>query len=362
MTVSRHDDRVVVYRGAVVENTHRVHAAVTDATGKLLFAVGNPHRITLARSAAKPVQVLSLLEVDGFDRYGFDETDLALMCASHSSEEAHIERARTMLDKIPAKEQVLRCGGHEAISLEVNRRWIREGFTPGAICNNCSGKHVGMYAAARLLNENGAADYHLPTNEIQAKVARTFQELSGLSPGEIQWAVDGCNLPAPALPLRDIGCLFAKVAAGADAVEQQGAVPARTRRLAQIFNAMWRHPDMVGGKDRFCTELMSQFHGALIGKLGAEGCYGVAIRESEQTRRLGAQGAVGIAVKIEDGSIEILYAAVMEILQQLNIGTQEQRQSLSKFHYPARTNTVGKTTGRITFDLKVRPEGMILPN
>ncbi|KAI1738682.1 L-asparaginase II protein [Xylaria scruposa] len=361
MTVSRHDDRVVVYRGAVVENTHRVHAAVTDATGNLLFAVGNPHRITLARSAAKPVQVLSLLEVDGFDQYGFDETDIALMCASHSSEEAHLERARSMLDKIPANEQVLRCGGHEAISMEVNRRWIREGFTPGAICNNCSAKHIGMYAAARLLDENRAAEYHLPTHEIQVKVARTFQELSGLSPSEIQWAVDGCNLPAPALPLRDIGYLFAKVAAGADAMEQ-GAVPARTRHLAQIFNAMWRHPDMVGGKGRFCTELMSQFHGGLIGKLGAEGCYGVAIRESEQTRRLGAQGAVGIAVKIEDGNIEILYAAVMEILQQLHIGTHEQRQSLCNFHYPARTNTVGKTTGRITFDLKVRPEGMILPN
>ncbi|KAI1749492.1 L-asparaginase II protein [Xylaria castorea] len=361
MTISRHDDRVVVYRGAVVENTHRVHAAVTDATGNLLFAVGNPHRITLARSAAKPVQILSLLEIDGFDRYGFDEADIALMCASHSSEEAHIARAHSMLDKIPAKEQVLRCGGHEALSSEVNRRWIREGFTPGAICNNCSGKHIGTYAAARLLDENRATDYHLPTHEIQAKVARTFQELSGLGPDEIQWAVDGCDLPAPALPLRDIGYLFAKVAAGADAVEQ-GAVPARSRHLAQIFNAMWRHPDLVGGKGRFCTELMLHFHGGLIGKLGADGCYGVAIRGSEQTRRLGAQGAVGIAVKIEDGNIEILYAAVMEILQRLHIGTQEQRQSLCTFHYPARTNTTGETTGRVTFDLQVRPTGVILPN
>ncbi|KAI0442918.1 L-asparaginase II protein [Xylaria telfairii] len=361
MTISRHDDMVVAYRGAVIENTHRVHAAVTDATGNLLFAVGNPHRITLARSAAKPVQILSLLEVDGFDRYGFDEADVALMCASHSSEEAHLERARSMLDKIPAKEQVLRCGGHEALSPEVNRRWIREDFTPGAICNNCSAKHIGMYAAARVLDEDRAANYHLPTHQIQERVARTFQELSGLQPGEIQWAVDGCNLPAPALPLRDIGCLFARVADGADAVEQ-GATAARSRHLARIFNAMWRHPDMVGGKGRFCTALMSQFQGGLIGKLGADGCYGVAIRESDQTGRLGAQGAVGIAVKIEDGNIEILYAAVMEILQQLDIGTSEQQRSLSAFHYPARTNTAGEMTGRVTFDLKVRPESAILPN
>ncbi|KAI0451358.1 L-asparaginase II-domain-containing protein [Xylaria acuta] len=217
MAISRHDDRVVTYRGAIIENTHRVHAAMTDATGNLLFASG-----------------------------------------------------------------------------------------------------------------------------------------------EIQWAVDGCNLPAAALPLRDIGCLFAKVAAGADAVEQ-GTTAARSRHLARIFNAMWKYPDMVGGKGRFCTKLVSQFQGGLIRKLGADKCYGIAIRESEQTRRLGAQGAVGISVKIEDGNIEILYAAVMEILQRLEIGTQEQRQNLCAFHYPALTNTAGETTGRVTFDLKVRSEGVMLP-
>ena len=55
-------DYVVTYRGEVVENRHQVHAAITDATGKLLYAVGDPTRITLARSAAKPAQALAVLE------------------------------------------------------------------------------------------------------------------------------------------------------------------------------------------------------------------------------------------------------------------------------------------------------------
>ncbi|KAI8953118.1 hypothetical protein F4801DRAFT_576841 [Xylaria longipes] len=100
----------------------------------------------------------------------------------------------------------------------------------------------------------------------------------------------------------------------------------------------------------------------LVEKLGTDGCYGLAIRESEQIRRLGAQGVVGTAVKIEDGDVEILYAVVMEILQQLDISTQEQRQSLYAFHYPARTNTAGETTGRVTFDQKVRPDRVRYPN
>ena len=44
------------------------------------------------------------------------------------------------------------------------------------------------------------------------------------------------------------------------------------------------------------------------------------------TKRLGmSTGGIGIAVKIEDGNINILYAAVMEILVQLGIGTEEVR-------------------------------------
>lgn len=80
----------------------------------------------------------------------------------------------------------------------------------------------------------------------------------------------------------------------------------------------YRASEMLG------TELMSVYRDLLIGKLGADGCYGIGIRESEYTKRLGmSTSGIGIAVKIEDGNINILYAAVMEILVQLGIGTEE---------------------------------------
>jgi L-asparaginase II len=53
--------------GGVTENRHEVHASVVDATGKLLFCVGDPSRLTLVRSAAKPVQALAVTETGGFD-------------------------------------------------------------------------------------------------------------------------------------------------------------------------------------------------------------------------------------------------------------------------------------------------------
>lgn len=101
-----------VYRGEAIENTHIAHVAVVQADGRLLYSFGDPSRITLVRSAAKPAQALAVLETGALERFGFDEADLALMCASHSSEPRHIERARRMLAKAQVSEADLRCGGH----------------------------------------------------------------------------------------------------------------------------------------------------------------------------------------------------------------------------------------------------------
>lgn len=338
-----HDDSVVTDRGGIVENRHRVHAAVTDSNGKLLYAVGNPMRMTLARSAAKPAQALAILETGGFDQFGFDDADLALMCASHNSEDRHIARARAMLAKLGGKEEDLRCGGHGALSGAVNNAWIKAGYTPTAVCNNCSGKHVGMLAGATAIGA-GVAEYHLPDHPMQVRVRKVVEELSGLNGDEVKWGIDGCNLPAPAVPLRYIAKVYALVAAAADTTKHEGP-PLRTRALSSIFDAMTTHPELVGGDGRFCTLLMQAFDGALIGKVGADGCYGIGIQGSDQTRRLGADGAIGISVKIEDGSREILYSAVVEILEQLQIGTADIRRKLASFHRPKILNTAGVVTG-----------------
>lgn len=359
------DDFVITDRGGIVENRHGVHTAVIDSsTGKLLFTIGNPYRTTLARSAAKPAQALAILETGGFDACGFSDADLALVCASHNSEARHVARARAMLAKISPdlSEQDLRCGGHPSIDEATNRGWIKADFEPGPLCNNCSGKHVGMLAGAKALGAD-LATYHLPDNPMQVRVRKVVEELAGLPSDEVLWATDGCNLPAPASPLHSLARTYAEFAAAADVVEAADAVKAaddavvvaeRTRNMARIFSAMAGHPEQVAGERRFCTLLMEVFGGALIGKIGADGCYGVGVRASEQTRRLGAGGAVGIAVKIEDGSIEILYAVVAELLEQLRIGTLEQRGKLGVFHHLKRMNTAMVVTGNVSLPFKLR--------
>ncbi|KAM0551725.1 hypothetical protein ACHAPJ_008292 [Fusarium lateritium] len=344
---------VVTDRGGIVENIHRVHVAVTDSHGNILYSVGNPARITLARSAAKPAQALAVIETGGFRDAGFDEIDLALMCASHNAEERHVDRARSLLVKTKAQESDYRCGGHASLNPAVNQAWAQKGLdVTGGIYNNCSGKHAGMMAGALALGAS-VTDYHSPDHPMQVQVKKVVEELCP-EPTLVQWGTDGCNLPAPAFPLFYLAHTYAVFAAGADSAEQEDSPSPRTRNLARIFRAMSSYPEFVAGEGRFCTDLMQVYKGQLIGKLGADGCYGVGIRESEQTRRLGARGSLGISVKVDDGNLDILYAVVVEVLEQLNIGTSETRKALDRWHHFQRKNTVDVVIGSVSFDFQLR--------
>lgn len=346
------DDCVVTYRGDIVENRHQVHAAIVDANGKMLYTVGDPSRVTLIRSAAKPAQALAIIETGASEHFNFNSSDLALMCASHNSEDRHVSQARSMLAKVDAKETDLRCGGHVALSDAVNRAWIKADYTPTAICNNCSGKHVGMIAGAKCLGAD-VSNYHLSENPMQLLVKRAVEDLTKLKEDEVKWGIDGCNLPAPAIPLYALAQMFGTLAAAAD-LDEDSSPQKRSQNLTRIFHAMTQHPELVGGDGRFCTRLMTAFQGSLVGKIGADGCYGIGIRAAEQTKELGTDTAIGIAIKIEDGNIPVLHSAVMEILEQIGIGTPEIRRELADFHHPKLLNTARVEIGHFDCAFKVR--------
>lgn len=354
MTKSGTDrDFVLVDRNGIVENRHEIHAAVVDSTGKLLFGIGDPSRVTLIRSCAKPAQALAVVESGALEKYGFDEADLALSCASHSSELIHSDRAKSMLMKSHSEESDMRCGGHPALNVQVNTSWIKNDFTATPLYSNCSGKHAAFVAAAKAIGA-GAEGYHKIEHPIQAGVAKVIDDISRTSPGDVKWAIDGCNMASPAMPLVNLAHFNAAFAKAADDVKSKRGASPRTEAMARIFDAMTTYPQLVAGEGRFCTLIMEAYQGMLIGKIGAEAVYGIGIRESEQTRRLGAHGAVGISVKIEDGNLDVLYAVLPEILQRLGLGTTEQLAKVDSFHRKPVVNTAGVTTGGYSFSFQLK--------
>ena len=267
-------------RGDIVESVHQVSLAVVDATGRLVMVAGNPDLVTFWRSAAKPFQAMPLVAEGAADHYGFDARDLALACASHSSEPVHVEVAEGMLRKLGLPESALACGSHPPISPTVAEQVIRRGVAMTPAWSNCSGKHAGMLATAAhrgwpLEGYNELA--HPLQQRIVAEIARWTDCLAD----RMSFAVDGCAAACFGLPLRAMALAYARFG-----VSQE---PAAVR----LRQAMAAHPELVAGQNRLCTDLGLATRGGAIAKVGADGIYCATLPGA----------GLGLALKVEDGDM-----------------------------------------------------------
>jgi len=318
---------VEVTRGAVVESRHRVHAAVVDADGRLRAYAGDPDLVTFFRSAAKPLQALPLVEDGAYDRYGLSLEELALCCGSHSGSAEHVRVATRILEKAAVTTEDLACGAHAPGDSAERRRLEEARLEPGRVHNNCSGKHAGMMMLARARGWE-PADYHRPEHPVQQRMLSEVARWSQVPSEAIGVATDGCGVVCFALPLRHMALSFAGLAA---------AVRAGDRGPATVFEAMTTYPTMVAGEGRICTELMRQAAGRLFAKVGAEGVYCVGVPGAE----------LGIALKVEDGAARAVAPAILGILRELDLISEDDFGALHDHAYPELRNTRGEPVGQL---------------
>jgi L-asparaginase II len=337
--------RVEQVRGGVVEAWHDVHVAVVDARGRLVRGAGDPELVTFWRSAAKPFQALPLVEDGVVERFGITPAELALACASHSSEPGQVALVRDLLTKIGCAERDLLCGPHAPLSERVAQDYHTRGLRLTAVYSNCSGKHAGMLALAR---RHGwpTAFYTRLEHPVQQRCLAEVSRWTDVPAGEIKTGVDGCGVVCFGLPLRNMALAYAKLVRGAryavasDAASASGgAMQPRTAHSApnqdpgaRIVAAMLRHPELIAGEGRPCTELMRAHPGRVVAKVGAEGVYCAA---------LPGEG-LGVALKVADGHSVASALALATVLEEL--GLRPRPASLTA---RPNVNTRGETVGEL---------------
>jgi L-asparaginase II len=319
-----------VYRGPLIESNHYGHVAVVDLKGNVLHGLGDPRHVTFVRSSSKPLQAIPVVESGAADRYLFTPADLALCCASHSGEERHTDRVADLLARIGVSEEALQCGIHAPRDEENYKKLIRSGGELTPIYNNCSGKHSGMLALASQLGAD-LETYRQVDHPVQVMMRAAVADMAGMNAEDIVIGVDGCGVPVFGLPLDRLALAFAKLSDPSELPEP------RRQTLERIASAMMEHPEMVGGKDRFCTDLMSALKGRIVGKAGAEGVYAAGII---------GQG-IGIAVKVEDGNARAAYPTVVAILEQLGYLNETDLKALEPHHTPLIRNAREEIIGRL---------------
>ena len=302
---------VEALRGGIAESMHRGALAIVDADGTLHSALGDIQRPVFARSAVKVLQALPLVESGAADALGLSDEELALACASHNGEPAHVRTSAAMLAKAGVDSAVLECGAHWPYLDSAVRDMAQRGETPNALHNNCSGKHAGFVCLG--CHMSGGKDmrgflsgYVGADHPVMREVTAALQVTTGHDLAQAAVGTDGCSIPTYAIPLHKLAHAFARVGTGV------GLHAGHARAAARLRQAVANAPFMVAGSGRFDTVVMERLGARVFCKVGAEGVYCAALPE---------QG-LGVAIKIDDGNnaraCEVAMAAVIGALVRLD--------------------------------------------
>src|SRR4051812_456707 len=308
---------VEVVRGALIESRHRGAMAVVDADGATVLALGDVARPVYPRSAVKAIQALPLVESGAADKNGFGDRELALACASHGGEPAHVEVASRMLARAGLDVAALECGAHWPSHQDSSRALARSGGAPSALHNNCSGKHAGFICVACAAGVEYRG-YVKAAHPVQREIRATIESLTGTSLGEDVCGIDGCSIPTWAVPLNRLAHAFAKFGSA------YGLPPERAKAAARLRAACAAEPYFVAGTGRFCTEVMKLFGARVLVKTGAEGVYCGALPE---------QG-IGIALKCDDGATRAAEVAMATTIARFLPLSETERAALDRFLRP----------------------------
>ena len=256
-------------RNEVSENT--IHGAVAWAHGRDVFHSFGGNVLCYGRSMMKPLLMKTFVD-ELADELSWEQK--AIACSSHNGDTEHISTAQSILTEsewglmqCPLDVPLIQFGRQ----VRRPRRWF----------HTCSGEHAAILRALRNMGINRAG-YTLPQSDwfpLYLDVLRRFLVKPDWEP--VRVSKDGCGLPTVSNTVNELAVLFAGLVA--------------TKDQDWIWEAMQRHPDLVGGFNRLDSTILKAGEGCVLAKEGADGLLGLAIVHPDYPNGL------GIVVKIAHG-------------------------------------------------------------
>ena len=275
-----------VTRGGVAESLHLGHLIVLNADGSTYLSKGSPELPIFPRSAIKSLQASAMLKAG----LTVIDEELAIICASHSGAQSHIDLVIKMLEKRDIPISALKNAVDKPLGEKEKITWGDKGASQ--LAQNCSGKHAGMLITCQ---QNGwdRATYLDMNHPLQIAIKNEIEELSGEKVSASTF--DGCGAPLFAISLTGLARSISNLVNSNEAVHKQ------------IVTACTSYPELVAGEGRLTTRMMRAVSGLFM-KEGAEGIEVCAL----------PNGRV-IAIKIIDGSWRPVAPIIMEIFKRWGV-------------------------------------------
>ena len=275
-----------VTRGDLVESLHLGHLIVLNADGSTYLSKGSPELPIYPRSAIKSLQAAAMLKAG----LKVEENELAIICASHSGAQSHIDLVTKMLTSRDISISQLKNAVDKPSGEKEKISW--GDYAPSELAQNCSGKHAGMLITCQ---QNGwdMNTYLDLDHPLQVAIKNEIEELAGEKVSAV--SVDGCGAPLFAISLIGLARAISNLVKFEDNIYQQ------------IVLACTKYPELVAGDGRLTTRMMQAVPGLFM-KEGAEGVQVCALSD----------GRV-IALKIIDGSWRPVAPIIMEIFKRWGV-------------------------------------------
>jgi L-asparaginase II len=280
-----------VTRGGIVESLHLGHLVVLNSDGTTYLSKGSPELAFYPRSAVKSVQASAMLKAG----LTVSDEELAIVCASHSGNQIHIDLVTKMLEKRNIPLSAMKNATDKPLGEKEKISW---GDKPGTqLTQNCSGKHAGMLITCQ---QNGwdMKTYLEMNHPLQIAIKNEIELLAGEKVSASTF--DGCGAPLYAISLTGLAKAISTL------------VKLNEATYKQIVSACTKYPELVAGEGRLTTRMMRAVPGLFM-KEGAEGIEVCALSD----------GRV-IAIKIIDGSWRPVAPIIMEVFKRWGVSMPDE--------------------------------------
>jgi len=256
-------------RNDVSENT--IHGAIAWAHGDEVIHSFGGNVLCYGRSMMKPLLMKTFVDVLDSE---LSWEQKAIACSSHNGDTEHVDTAQSILNEsewglmqCPLDVPLIQFGRQ----VRRPRRWF----------HTCSGEHAAILKALRLKGINRAG-YTLPQSDWFPLFMDKLRYFLGKPDWEPQRvSKDGCGLPTVSNTVNELAVMFAGLAT--------------TKDDDWIWEAMCKHPDLVGGFNRLDSTILKAGEGKVLAKEGADGLLGLSVIHPDYPKGL------GITVKIAHG-------------------------------------------------------------
>jgi len=322
--------KALTIRGNLIESTHEAKCLVKDTNFKTLLSTNNENDLVFPRSSIKLFQAIPFIISRAPEKFDLNKKILAMACSSHCGEKTHLEILEKWIKKINLNINKLLCGIHNPINNQSSINLFLSGNLPTQLHNNCAGKHLAMLSGclSNKMSINNYVGFGHPYQKIIRKSLEYFTE-SSIKKNQI--GVDGCSAPQYAFSMNNLANSMINL------VKQNNKENEYTKASSILLSAIKKYPFLIGGKNRFDSEVIKYTKGKIFCKGGAEG----VLLFGDIDKKIG-----GI-LKVIDGNERAIPPIAMKIFSKLKLLNTNEKIQLKKWSNSTLYNHAIKEVGRI---------------